>query len=265
MSTTINPETTSPQLLGKVSCINIYRCHRLVTSCQFYRLVGACQQVATSLSISSSCNKSVKIRLVATCHLQTCYASLLTTCNRFAVASHANASWYRLVVTSCCKMSTDLGQKCPFWLCTGYFRILYQTLFWSLHFITFFAAFFLPYDTLIPHWRCWRKYPACKLRTFEYALGGGGGPGAYFTEKWKLKRPNAYQQDKVFIFISFYKFLKITSFQLFNLWIRFPDAKKSNPHRNRFIFAHFTLFTFYRRHINLCSGNEITYDVILRQ
>ena len=40
--------------------------HRLVASCQFYRLV-------TNLSFSSSCNKSVKIKHVATCHLQTCY------------------------------------------------------------------------------------------------------------------------------------------------------------------------------------------------
>ena len=65
----------------------------------------SCQQIATSLSTSSSCNKSVKIRLVAICHLQTCYnllkqlvtsllitsynnqlaTSLLTTCNRFFV------------------------------------------------------------------------------------------------------------------------------------------------------------------------------------
>jgi hypothetical protein len=43
-----------------------------VASCQLYRLVATCQQVATSLLISSSCNKLVKIRLVATCHLQTC-------------------------------------------------------------------------------------------------------------------------------------------------------------------------------------------------
>ena len=48
------------------------KCYR-VENCQFYRLVTACQQVSTNLSISSSCSKSVKIRLVATCHLQTCY------------------------------------------------------------------------------------------------------------------------------------------------------------------------------------------------
>ena len=35
----------------------------LVTSCQFYQLVATCQQVVTNLSISSSCNKSVKIML----------------------------------------------------------------------------------------------------------------------------------------------------------------------------------------------------------
>ena len=59
------------------------------------------QKFATNLSISSSCNRSVKIRLVANCHLRTCYnllkqlaaslwitsfdnqlaTSLLTTCN----------------------------------------------------------------------------------------------------------------------------------------------------------------------------------------
>ena len=69
------------------------------------RIRFTCQQVATNLSISSSCNKSVKIRLVATCHLQTSYnllkqlvaslwitsfenqlaTSLLTTCNRLVV------------------------------------------------------------------------------------------------------------------------------------------------------------------------------------
>ena len=120
--------------------------HKLVASCLFYRLVATCQQVTTSLSISSNCNKSFKTRLVATWHLQTCYnllkqvatiASPLkqSTCNKSvdnlqqacwqivtdllsqAVAHHANASWYRLVVTSYCKMSTDLLQLACFWLC----------------------------------------------------------------------------------------------------------------------------------------------------
>ena len=46
-------------------------------------LVATCQQVATSLSISSSCNKPVEIRLVATSHLQTCYNLLKqSTCNK---------------------------------------------------------------------------------------------------------------------------------------------------------------------------------------
>ena len=77
---------------------------RLVASCQIYRLVATCQHAATSLLISLSCNKSVKITLV-TCHLQACYnllkqlaaslwitsldnqltTSLLTTCNRVVV------------------------------------------------------------------------------------------------------------------------------------------------------------------------------------
>ena len=42
------------------------KCHRLVI-CQFCQLVVTCQQVATKLSISSSCNKSVKIRLETMC------------------------------------------------------------------------------------------------------------------------------------------------------------------------------------------------------
>ena len=46
---------------------NCHKCHRRVVSCQFYRLVTTCQQVSRNLSISSSCDKSVKIRLVATC------------------------------------------------------------------------------------------------------------------------------------------------------------------------------------------------------
>ena len=86
-------------------CITQPQRHRLVASCQFYRLVVTCQQVTTNLSISSSRKKSVKIRLVATCHLQTCYnlskqialslwitsfenqlaSSVLTTCNRLVV------------------------------------------------------------------------------------------------------------------------------------------------------------------------------------
>ena len=96
--------------------------HRLVSSCQFYcRLVATCQQVATSLSISSSCNKSVKIRLVATCHLQTSYnvfkqlatsllttnldnqhgTSLLTTCNRPALTS-CRKPCERILILACC-------------------------------------------------------------------------------------------------------------------------------------------------------------------
>ena len=53
------------------------QCHRLVASCQLYWLVATrCEQVATNLSNSSSCKKSVKIRLVATYYLQNC-----STCN----------------------------------------------------------------------------------------------------------------------------------------------------------------------------------------
>ena len=94
-------------------------------------------QTCCKLSITPRCNKSVKIRLVTTCHLQTCYNllkqftaslwiisfnnqladNLQQTCRQQAVPSHANASWYRLVVKSCCKMSTDLVQLARSWLC----------------------------------------------------------------------------------------------------------------------------------------------------
>ena len=101
--------------------------HRLVASCQFCQLVATCQHVATSLSISSSCNKPVEINLLKQLapsllisHLDNERASsLLTTCKTWrqqTVASHANASWCRLVVTSCCKMSTDFLQLARFWL-----------------------------------------------------------------------------------------------------------------------------------------------------
>ena len=74
----------------------------------FINFTGSLQlvkKVATNLSISSSCNKCVKISLDATCYLQTCYnllkqlsaslwitsfndqleTSLLTTCNKLVV------------------------------------------------------------------------------------------------------------------------------------------------------------------------------------
>ena len=78
-------------------------------TCRKLSILPVCynlSQAATDLSISLSCNKSVKIRLVLTCHLQTCYnyllkqlaaspwitsfdnqleTSLLTTCNRLVV------------------------------------------------------------------------------------------------------------------------------------------------------------------------------------
>ena len=87
-----------------------------------YQLVKNFQQVATHLSVSSSGNKSVKIRLVATRHLQICFnllrqlaanlwitsfdnqltTSLLTTCNKLvfkklsqAIRTHPDR--YRLV------------------------------------------------------------------------------------------------------------------------------------------------------------------------
>ena len=65
-------QSSSLNILFDALVVHSQKRHRLVASCQIYRLVATCQQVATSLLISSSCNKLVKIRLVATCHLQTC-------------------------------------------------------------------------------------------------------------------------------------------------------------------------------------------------
>ena len=85
-------------------------------------------QVVSFTNMSKSSNKPMnfklqpvfKIRLVATCHLQTCYnllkqlvgfdnqlaTSLFTICNRLVVNNLSQAMWtHRLVVTSCCKMS----------------------------------------------------------------------------------------------------------------------------------------------------------------
>ena len=92
-------------------------------------------QVATILSILSSCNKYVKIRIVATCHFQTCCTllkqflaslwitsfdnqlatNLLTTCNRLVInklsqTMRTHPDIGLLLVTSCCKISTNLLQ-----------------------------------------------------------------------------------------------------------------------------------------------------------
>ena len=78
---------------------------------------GQFHRVATSL-LKSSLLQLVICRLVSTicwnnlqqaCGFdnkfgQSTFNKLVTTCNRLA-ASHANASWYQLTVTSCCKMS----------------------------------------------------------------------------------------------------------------------------------------------------------------
>ena len=110
----------SPELTAKSSILNymrniknivIYKIieqQQLRQTFQFNRIVALVNKwQQTCMSIPSSCNKSVKIRLVATCHLQTynCYnllkqlvasqwitsfdnqlaPSLLTTCNRLVV------------------------------------------------------------------------------------------------------------------------------------------------------------------------------------
>ena len=96
-------------------------CSAKNASYQFQLLVTTCQQVATNLSISSRCNKSVKIKLIATCHLQTCHnllkqlaeslwttsfdnqlaTSLLTTCNRLVVKQAVGKPCGRILISTC--------------------------------------------------------------------------------------------------------------------------------------------------------------------
>ena len=94
--------------------------------------------VATNLSISSTSNKSVKIRLVATCYLQTCYnllkqlaaslwitsfdnqllPSLLTTCNKLVVNKLSRAMRMHpdigLLMTSLLQDVNKLVETCVF-------------------------------------------------------------------------------------------------------------------------------------------------------
>ena len=88
----------------KESVIGALHCQKCHT------LVATCQQVITNLSISSSCNKSVKIRLVATCHLQICYNLLAeTTCSK-AVDDKFSQSNCSLQV--CSQLATNLLSTC---------------------------------------------------------------------------------------------------------------------------------------------------------
>ena len=86
--------------------------HRLVANCQFCRLVATYQRVATTTSISSSCNKSVKIRFVGIFYLQTSYnllnqlaTSLLTTSldDQFAASKSCRKPCERILTLACCK------------------------------------------------------------------------------------------------------------------------------------------------------------------
>ena len=79
--------------------------HRPVASYQFYRLVATCKQFATNLSISLSCNKSVKVRLNVFFHLQICYNSLKQLAASLWITNFDNqlttslmTTWDRLVV-----------------------------------------------------------------------------------------------------------------------------------------------------------------------
>ena len=112
--------------------LEVERKVEVYTTSRCYRLV------ATNLSISSSCNKSVKIRLVATCHLQTYYnllkqlaaslwitcfdnqllPSLLTTCNKLVVNQLSQAIRTHpdncLLMTSLLQDVNKLVETCVF-------------------------------------------------------------------------------------------------------------------------------------------------------
>ena len=111
------------------------KCHRLVASCQFYRLVEACQQVnclvnfiklqqscynqaCCNLSfagllqlVETICNKPVKIiNLQQTCWNNKLATSLLTTFNRLAVTS-CGKSCDRILTSACCnKLLQDVNR-----------------------------------------------------------------------------------------------------------------------------------------------------------
>ena len=60
----------------------------------------SCQQVATNLSISSSCNKSVKIKLLVTYYLQNCHNLLKQLAASLWIASCDNQSVTSLITSS---------------------------------------------------------------------------------------------------------------------------------------------------------------------
>ena len=60
------PSTGLGAAVIKVQLLHSQKRHRLDASCGSYRPDASCQQVVSSLLTSSSCNKSVNIRLAAT-------------------------------------------------------------------------------------------------------------------------------------------------------------------------------------------------------
>ena len=85
--------------------LHSYKRHRLAASCGFYQLDASCQQVTVSLLTTSSCSKSVKIRLV-NCNLM--FADLLlvveTTCIKLVDKKPRQST--------CSKPVDDLRQTC---------------------------------------------------------------------------------------------------------------------------------------------------------
>ena len=87
------------------------------------QLVNKLQQACKFLQVATSMLRSGLLQLVICRLVTTCWNKLQQACWQLAtdllsqaVASHANASWYRLVATGCYKISTGLLQLGRFWL-----------------------------------------------------------------------------------------------------------------------------------------------------
>ena len=107
------------QVASKISsCTGLLQLvNKLQEACQFHQvatslLKSGLLQLVICILVTTCCNKPVEI-----INLQQACWQLATDLLSQAVASHANASWYRLAITSCYKMSTDLLQLGRFWLC----------------------------------------------------------------------------------------------------------------------------------------------------
>ena len=98
--------------------------------CQFYRTVATCcQNIATNLPISSNCNMSVKIRLVATC--QACYKLL-----KQLAASLWLTSFDNQLATSLLTTCNSLFCRARVWKKTNFYHLIKLTYFFGVATLT---------------------------------------------------------------------------------------------------------------------------------